>query len=527
MSARPSVALFSLAPGAALLSSFSSGNIEAVKWLGVVAMLIEHIHTVLFGVRGGWPVEVGRLAFPLFAFAFALSIAERASVRSFRACYRLAGWACLAQVFSVWARGSGTLSAFAKFSLGVLALFSCVAGAAESMCPRYVAHNTADPPGEFTEEGTSAQSVCTAGQGHFASYWGGAPDAHLTKTQDQASGTGWICGGDIKRNSDNGRIGGWALSVSLSGTMACPEEPCAASAGSSSGIFTGDGDPPPMICSDYEGHSCRMVPDAMTIDHWGGYVGYYKYIGTSCDGEPAKTETTANCVSGSGGSLCLSKQAQNCGTVNGEAVCLDSVPAGNCLLLSGGGAVCADGAAGAPTDSMGDAVDPLARFTKTTNPEGGGSVTTDSFNFYSSTVVNSSGTPVVGADNPGSGSSGSGGDGDGEGVEECDSDGDCFGEEPSDSCGDDLVSCIGEAASGVYSSFGATPLISAVTGLYASIPDGGECPSATVEVYGTETDAMGSFCSVMASSGGGTLLELFFAIGWCLAGLRILVGGGE
>jgi hypothetical protein len=48
----------------------------------------------------------------------------------------------------------------------------------------------------------------------------------------------------------------------------------------------------------------------------------------------------------------VSKEAKNCGTVNGEHMCLDSVPSGDCMLLGGGGAVCTEGAAGVPTDGI-------------------------------------------------------------------------------------------------------------------------------------------------------------------------------
>lgn len=115
MSARPSVSLVSPHQGAALLSAFSSGNIEALKWLGVVAMVIEHVSTVLLRHDGGWPFQIGRVAFPLFGLAFALAVSERPSLRSYRAAFRLLPFALVAQVGSFFARDSSTLNVLFLF----------------------------------------------------------------------------------------------------------------------------------------------------------------------------------------------------------------------------------------------------------------------------------------------------------------------------------------------------------------------------------------------------------------------------
>ena len=53
-----------------------SGTLEALKWIGVAAMLGDHVNKALFG--GELPVltEIGRIAFPLFALVFGYNLAR-------------------------------------------------------------------------------------------------------------------------------------------------------------------------------------------------------------------------------------------------------------------------------------------------------------------------------------------------------------------------------------------------------------------------------------------------------------------
>lgn len=51
---------------------------EAVKWLALIAMIVDHTNVVLFDRSLGMLAEViGRLAFPLFAAAFGVVLAQR------------------------------------------------------------------------------------------------------------------------------------------------------------------------------------------------------------------------------------------------------------------------------------------------------------------------------------------------------------------------------------------------------------------------------------------------------------------
>lgn len=54
----------------------ASGTIEAIKWLAVIFMTIDHANAFLFAGVHAWMFSVGRLALPLFAFVLAYNLAR-------------------------------------------------------------------------------------------------------------------------------------------------------------------------------------------------------------------------------------------------------------------------------------------------------------------------------------------------------------------------------------------------------------------------------------------------------------------
>ena len=68
--------LFNLLRDKPVALVLGSGQQEALKWLAVASMTVDHTVKVLFGA---WPpgVAVGRLAFPLFAFLLAYNLTVR------------------------------------------------------------------------------------------------------------------------------------------------------------------------------------------------------------------------------------------------------------------------------------------------------------------------------------------------------------------------------------------------------------------------------------------------------------------
>lgn len=334
----------------------------------------------------------------------------------------------------------------------------------------------------------------------------------------------------------------WNVNLSVTRRVnpdGCPDDPCEdaqslAQAGVAAGanveqsgqMCSADDGSGGMYSGGLYGKGCEVVRDGAGISssdgaHWYGQI---KYTGQSCPASPTPQEldSKANCISVAGGRVCVSKQEKSCGTFDGQAVCLDDVPEGDCLLLSAGGAVCTAGAAGVPRDEMGDPLPPSSTVTGTSGASSGSGGTTTNYNYYSASVVNSSASGASGQE---SGGGGGAGDGDGDDVEACTTDEDCFGDLPSDSCADDLVGCIGDAVSGVYDSFGATPLISSVTGLYGAFAESGACVAVPVPLFGEDYDVMSPVCSLLSDNS--SLLELLFMVAWSIGGLRILMGGGE
>ena len=54
----------------------SSGSVELLKWIALVAMVVDHVNAVFFDRSLDWATPVGRIAFPLFALVVAYNLAR-------------------------------------------------------------------------------------------------------------------------------------------------------------------------------------------------------------------------------------------------------------------------------------------------------------------------------------------------------------------------------------------------------------------------------------------------------------------
>ncbi len=54
----------------------SGGAIEAIKWLALIAMTLDHVNKVLLNAQFPWMYAVGRLSMPLFGFVLAYNLAK-------------------------------------------------------------------------------------------------------------------------------------------------------------------------------------------------------------------------------------------------------------------------------------------------------------------------------------------------------------------------------------------------------------------------------------------------------------------
>jgi len=55
----------------------STGQLEALKWLALAAMLVDHVNAVMFARElGTWATVAGRIAFPVFAIVLGYNLAR-------------------------------------------------------------------------------------------------------------------------------------------------------------------------------------------------------------------------------------------------------------------------------------------------------------------------------------------------------------------------------------------------------------------------------------------------------------------
>jgi hypothetical protein len=120
-------------PSAAPLG-FSDGQLEALKWVALASMFLDHFGRHLLGYgQDTWVFALGRIAFPLFAIVFALNLGrdgDRAA-RAARSARRLAFWCAVSVIPSVMARGEPMLANV----LGTLALGAALCWSLASPAP--------------------------------------------------------------------------------------------------------------------------------------------------------------------------------------------------------------------------------------------------------------------------------------------------------------------------------------------------------------------------------------------------------
>jgi len=200
-------------------------------------------------------------------------------------------------------------------------------------------------------------------------------------------------------------------------------------------IKFGTGTPPATRCDN----GCGMDVQASVIFP-DGYVAGYAITGNCSPDTGDGAQEGLNCISStSGTTYCVDPGDLNCGTVNGEYVCLDSVPPGNCILTPDGQAICEGGSQTDPADS--------------TFEDGNG----NSFDVYTD---GDTGQTTGGSDDTG-GSVGAAGGPEGESLTP--------GSLPADN---EAVDGFGDATLGFWARIEAAPIIAAITAIPLSLPAG-------------------------------------------------------
>lgn len=94
-------------------------NIELLKWLGVVCMLVDHLFLYVFGETNMIAERVGALAFPLFAIALSAGLCLRHEDYAWQILPRMVFFAVVAQVASLVVRDGFPLNVIFTLALGV------------------------------------------------------------------------------------------------------------------------------------------------------------------------------------------------------------------------------------------------------------------------------------------------------------------------------------------------------------------------------------------------------------------------
>jgi hypothetical protein len=110
------------------------GQLEALKWIALASMFLDHFGRHLLGWgQETWVFALGRIAFPLFALVLALNLAREGdrAARAARTATRLALWCAVSVLPSIWARGEPSLINV----LGTLGLGAALCWAIASPAP--------------------------------------------------------------------------------------------------------------------------------------------------------------------------------------------------------------------------------------------------------------------------------------------------------------------------------------------------------------------------------------------------------
>lgn len=234
-------------------------------------------------------------------------------------------------------------------------------------------------------------------------------------------------------------------------------------------------------------------------------------MGTACAASDGYEQGASRTDCDATGTICRNADAtgKNCGTYNGDRVCVSAVPANTCVEFASGGVACmaaSSGGTATPPDN-GTAGMPATPTMKVS--ENGKTV-----NYYNSTVVNSS-TVTVSTGNPQGGdpltNGGSGSGGEGGSLDDLE--------------GGELgtVGDYGESASGFYASIEGAPIVAAVSAIAGSIGTA-SCPSwsTTVDAGFTSFDVDFSIVCTLWDDIAGVIGAVMLCV-WALAGIKILM----
>lgn len=247
--------------------------------------------------------------------------------------------------------------------------------------------------------------------------------------------------------------------------------------------------------------------------------------GTSClpsSGSPSPGQQidngvpSATCASGSGNISCQTQTAtgKNCGTYNGDQVCVADIPPGTCVAYSSGGVACttssgSTSATSPPSPDNGTAGVPATPSEIVSNPAG-------TTNYYNSSTVAGSTKPTGTTGTGPTGSTTGTGAGTSSGSGDCASTNSCTsGTVPTYPD----VPTIESSTNAYLTALRSTPIVAALSGISAAIP-AGTCPAPTITLFGHSftLDAQCTLFDTLA-----TALGAIFMVVYTIVGIKILM----
>lgn len=236
------------------------------------------------------------------------------------------------------------------------------------------------------------------------------------------------------------------------------------------------------------------------------------FTGKSCTDEVPVEE--GDCISGSGGRMCIEQQQQqagkNCGTFNGEMMCVDEMPANSCKAGANGGLACVvEGQGAVAPEKLPD----NGTQGVPANPDAVIQNNGQTINYYGPSTVNNSHTSIVTNNTPKAGtSSGGSGSGDGSGCEG-----------GIDACVEGAtlgaVDGAGEAVQAMFAQLKEAPIYAAVANIGTGIP-GGTCPAPSFEAFG-QTLSLEGMCEIFESVA--TVISAVMLFAFAVMGARIVM----
>jgi TraX protein len=119
--------------------TLSKGQQEALKWLAIITMTIDHVNKLIFNFEYPFMLWIGRLAFPLFAFLIAYNLVVR-EVKPTRYLWPLLLFAIGTQPIAMWAWAGQPVLGNILFTLYLGVLYVGLYPILSQRLPNAVAH---------------------------------------------------------------------------------------------------------------------------------------------------------------------------------------------------------------------------------------------------------------------------------------------------------------------------------------------------------------------------------------------------